>query len=71
MSNQQMTGVVVLLLGMVALIASAAVAWMRSRMSRVRSGEGSGFILVVGVLLVLVGIALCYFGVSTLMEGGA
>ena len=64
-----MPGVVVLLLGVAALIVSATVAWMRSRLSRAGSVEGSGFILVVAVLLVLVGIALCYFGISTIMEG--
>ena len=69
MSSQQMTGVVVLLLGVAALIVSAGVAWMRSRLSRAGSVEGSSFILVVAVLLVLVGIALCYFGISTIMEG--
>jgi hypothetical protein len=71
MSSQQMTGVVVLSLGLAALIASAAIAWMRSRLFRAGSREGSGFILVVGVLLVLVGLALCYFGISAIVEGGA
>jgi hypothetical protein len=69
MSSQQVTGVVVLLLGVAALIISAGVAWMRSRMLRSGSLEGSGFILVIGVLLVLVGIALCYFGISAIIEG--
>jgi hypothetical protein len=69
MSDQQTTGVVVSLLGVAALIASAGVAWMRSRMYRAGGLEGSGFILGVGVLLVFVGIALCYFGIGAIIEG--
>jgi hypothetical protein len=70
MSNQQMTGVVVLLLGVAALIISAGVAWTLSRLSRTRRVEGAAFITVVSFLLFLVGIVLCYFGVSALVEGG-
>jgi hypothetical protein len=71
MSSQQMTGVVVLLLGVAALIVSAGVAWTVSRISRRRQIEGIGFITIVAFLLFLVGIVLCYFGVSNIVEGSA
>jgi hypothetical protein len=68
MSSQQMTGVVALLLGVAALIVSAGVAWTVSRISRRRQIEGIGFITFVAFLLFLVGIVLCYFGVTNLVE---
>jgi hypothetical protein len=69
MSSQQMTGVVVLLLGVAALIISAGVAWTVSRISRTRQIEGISFITVICFLLFLVGIVLCYFGITNLVEG--
>jgi hypothetical protein len=69
MSNQQITGVVVLLLGVAALLISAGVAWMLSRLSRTRRVEGTSFMTVVSFLLFVVGIVLCWFGVSALVEG--
>jgi hypothetical protein len=71
MNDQQMTGVVILLLGVAALIISAGVAWMLSRLSRTRRVEGAAFITVVSFFLFVVGIILCYFGVSNIVEGGA
>jgi hypothetical protein len=71
MSNQQMTGVVVLLLGVAALIVSAGVAWTVSRISRRRQVEGISFITLVAFLLFLVGVVLCYFGITNLVEGSA
>jgi hypothetical protein len=69
MSSQQMTGVVTLLLGVAALIISAGVAWTVSRVTRTRQVEGISFITVVSFLLFIVGIVLCWFGVSTFVEG--
>jgi hypothetical protein len=71
MSAQQISGVVILLIGVAALIVSVGVAWTLSRISRTRQVEGIGFITIVTVLLFLVGMALSYFGVSALVEGGA
>ena len=71
MSAQQISGVVILLIGVAALIVSVGVAWTLSRISRTRPVDGIGFITVVTVLLFLVGMALSYFGVSALVEGGA
>lgn len=67
MSDQQMTGVVILLLGVAALIVSAGVAWTVSRITRTRRVEGISFITLVAFLLFLVGVVLCYFGVSALV----
>jgi hypothetical protein len=69
MSNQQMTGMVVLSLGVAALIISAGVAWSVSRITRTRQVEGISFITVVSFFLFVVGIVLCWFGVSALVEG--
>jgi len=60
---------VILLLGVAALIISAGMAWTLSRLSRMRRVESTAFITGVSFLLFLVGIVLCYFGVSTLVEG--
>jgi hypothetical protein len=68
MSNQQMPGMVVLSLGVAALIISAGVAWTVSRITRTRQAEGISFITVVSFFLFVVGIVLCWFGVSTLVE---
>jgi Kef-type K+ transport system membrane component KefB len=69
MSNQQVTGVAVLLRGVAALIFSAGVAWTLSRLSRTRRVEGTAFITVVSFLLFVVGIVLYCFGVSAIVEG--
>ena len=71
MSNQQITGLVFFLLGVAALIVSAGVAWAVSRITRTRQVEGISFITIVAFLLFLVGIVLCYFGVSNIVEGSA
>ena len=71
MSERQTTGVVVFLLGASALIISTGVAWTLSHISRTRRVDGAGFITGVAFLLFLVGIVLCYFGVSNLVEGTA
>ena len=68
--SQQITGVVVLLLGVAALIVSAGVAWTVARITRTRQIEGISFITVVSFLLFIIGIVLCWFGVSALVEGG-
>ena len=71
MSAQQISGVVILLIGVAALIVSVGVAWTLSRISRTRRVDGAGFITGVAFALFLVGIILCYFGVSNLVEGTA
>ena len=64
-----MTGVVIFLLGMAALIISVGVAWTLSRITRTRRVEGTSFITVVCFLLFVVGVVLCWFGVSAIVEG--
>ena len=49
MSAQQISGVVILLIGVAALIVSVGVAWTLSRISRTRPVDGIGFITVVTV----------------------
>lgn len=69
-ANQQLvTGLVVLLLGVAALIVSIGVAWILSRLALDGRVDGIWFVSVVSLLLFLVGIALCWFGVSGLMGG--
>ena len=68
MSDQQLQGVVILLLGLAALIISAGMAWTLSRLSRTRRVEGAAFITLVSLLLFVAGIVLCYFGVSNIVE---
>jgi protein-S-isoprenylcysteine O-methyltransferase Ste14 len=71
MSSQQISGVVVFLLGVAALMVSVGVAWTVTRITRTRPVEGAWLLTLAGVLLLLVGLALCYFGVSTLVGGSA
>jgi hypothetical protein len=71
MNTQQITGVVVFLLGVAALIVSAGVAWTVAHITRRRQIDGISFITLVAFLLFLGGIVLCYFGVTNLVEGSA
>jgi hypothetical protein len=54
---------------MVALAASLGTAWMLSRSSRAGRIESAWFIIPVSVVQFLLGVALCWFGVSMLVEG--
>lgn len=67
MSDQQMTGVVVLSLGVAALIVSIGMAWTLSRLSRAGRVDSTWFITAVSFALFVVGIVLCWFGVSNLV----
>jgi hypothetical protein len=69
MNQQQMTDLVVLLLGMAALLVSVGVAWTLSRLSRAGRVASRWFITLVAFLLFAVGVVLCYFGVSSIVEG--
>ena len=68
-SSQQTTGVVVLLLGIAALGSSAGTAWLMSRLWRTGPVEGGWLLSTAGVILLLVGLVLCYFGVLAIVEG--
>ena len=70
MSVEQTMGVVLLFVGLAALSVSVGVAWILSRLTRDGRVDGTWFIAVVSLLLFLVGIALCWFGVSNIIEGG-
>jgi predicted MFS family arabinose efflux permease len=69
MSVQQTTGLALLLVGVAALIGSVGIVWILSRLTRDGSVEGTWFISAVSLLLFLVGIPLCWFGVSAIVEG--
>jgi hypothetical protein len=69
MSAQQTTGLVTLLVGLAALLVSVGVAWILSRLARDGRVEGIWFMTVVSLLLFLAGTALCWFGVSAMVEG--
>jgi hypothetical protein len=69
MSDQQMQGVVVLSLGIAALISSAGAAWAMSRLSRTGPVAGGWLLSTAGVVLLLVGLVLSYFGVLAIVEG--
>ncbi len=71
MSNQQLSGLVTLAIGVIALILSSSAAWILARASRRSEVASTWLVTLIIFILFAVGIALCYFGVSGLIEGGA
>jgi hypothetical protein len=71
MSAQQINGLALLLVGVAVLIMSVGVAWALARRSRAQRVESAWLINLVSFGLLLAGAALCYFGVSNIIEGGA
>jgi steroid 5-alpha reductase family enzyme len=71
MSAHQTTGLVTFLVGLAALSVSVGVAWILSRLTRDGRVDGIWFIIVVSLMLFLAGTALCWFGVSNIIEGAA
>jgi hypothetical protein len=69
MSSQQMTGLALSLVGVALLIVSVGVAWMQARVSRTARVESSWLITIVSLVLFLASVALCWLGVSALVEG--
>jgi hypothetical protein len=69
MSGQQAQGATLFLIGLAVLIVSIGIAWALSRTSRARRVESAWLITAVSFVLFVVGVALCWFGVSALMEG--
>jgi hypothetical protein len=69
MSGQQVTGLALLLVGVAVLIVSIGIAWTQARLSRAGRVESSWFITTVSLVLFLAGVAICWFGVSALVEG--
>jgi len=69
MSDQQLQGLALLLVGVAVLIVSVGIAWALARRSRARRVEGTWLITLLSVVLLLAGAALCYFGVSAIVEG--
>ncbi len=69
MSSQQLSSVLLLLLGLAALAASLGIAWLLSRSSRTGRIESAWFPTIASIVQFLLAVALCWFGVSTLVEG--
>jgi hypothetical protein len=69
MSDRQVYGLTLLLLGFAVLIVSVGVAWMLARRSRAGRVESTWLITTVSFVLFVVGVALCWFGVSAIVEG--
>jgi len=69
MSGQQTRGVALFLVGAIALGASMLVAWTLAQSSRMERVERPWRLTLVSFVLFAVGIVLCWFGVSTIVEG--
>lgn len=67
MTDAQMQGVPLLLLGIVSLILSTGVAWALSRASRVRRVESAWLVVVGAFVLLAAGIIFTWFGISALI----
>jgi hypothetical protein len=67
MSGQQTQGVTLFLIGLAVLIVSIGIAWALSRTSRTQRVESAWLITAVSFVLFVLGIALCWFGVSALV----
>jgi hypothetical protein len=69
MSEQQIYGVALLLVGFALLIESAGIAWALARLSRSVRVEGAGLIRVVSFVLFVVGVLLCGLGADAVVDG--
>jgi hypothetical protein len=69
MSEQRIQGVALLLVGLALLIVSIGVAWALSRTSRARRVDSAWLVTTVSVVLLIAAVVMCYFGVSSIIEG--
>jgi hypothetical protein len=69
MSGRQVYGLTLLLIGFAVLIVSAGIAWTLSLRSRRRRVEGAWIITTLSFVLFLVGVLICWLGVSALVDG--
>jgi hypothetical protein len=69
MSGQQGYGVALFLVGFAVLIVSLGIAWTLARRSRASRVEGAGVLTAVSFALFVVGVLICWLGVSALVEG--
>jgi site-specific recombinase len=69
MSDRQVYGLTLLLIGLAVLIVSAGIAWTLSLRSRTRRVEGAWIVTTVSFVLFLVGVLICWLGVSGLLGG--
>jgi hypothetical protein len=68
MSERQLHGAALFLVGLALLIVSVGIAWTLSRISRTRRVDGAWLITMLSFALFVAGVALCYFGVSAIVE---
>lgn len=67
MSDQQIQGLALALVGVAVLIVSLGVAWTLMLRSRARRVESAWLISLVSCALLVVGAVVCYFGVSAFL----
>jgi hypothetical protein len=69
MSDRQVYGLTLLLIGFALLIVSVGIAWTLSLRSRSRRVEGAWIITTISFVLFVVGVLICWLGVSAIVEG--
>ena len=69
MSDHQTYAMALFLFGVAVLILSVGIAWTLSRVSRTRRVDSAWFVTAVSFALFIVGVVLCWFGVSAFVEG--
>jgi hypothetical protein len=69
MSDQQVYGVALLLVGLALLIVSVGIGWTLARRSRAGRVEGAGVLTTVSFALFLAGVLICWLGVSAFVDG--
>ena len=69
MSDHQTYAMALFLFGVAVLILSMGIAWTLSRVSRTRREDSAWFVTAVSFALFIVGVVLCWFGVSAFVEG--
>jgi site-specific recombinase len=69
MSDRQVYGLTLLLIGLALLIVSVGIAWALSLRSRRRRVEGAWIITSVSFVLFALGVLICWLGVTAIVEG--
>jgi hypothetical protein len=69
MSDQQIQGLALALVGVGVLIVSVGIAWTLMLRSRAQRVESAWFIILASFILLVVGAGVCYFGVSAFLGG--
>jgi hypothetical protein len=67
MNDHQVHGLLLLAAGLAVLIVSLVAAWTMTRRSRSVQVDGAGLIAVVSFSLFVVGLVICWYGVSAVL----